>query len=96
MGTLAEGDQPSMVLCLHLDIIDVPAFGTVKRRAKQDDGDEILTYLGMLAEKANTQKSDVLSIKKANDAWTPIPYLVVLTPWFDRIDNFAVEALIQN
>lgn len=58
-GTLAEGDCAQHGVMPALDISDVQEFWSrVKARAKQDDGDEILTYLGMLAEKANELSSD--------------------------------------
>lgn len=89
-GTLAEGDCAQHGVMPALDIIDVPAFwDSVKRRAKQDDGDEILTYLGMLAEKANTLNSDTLSIKKLMMHGQSIPLFSGVNSWFDRIDNFA-------
>ena len=53
-GTLAEGDCAQHGLMPALGITDIANFwAEVKQRAQQDDGDEILAYLGLLAEKAN-------------------------------------------
>ncbi|MBP4043331.1 haloacid dehalogenase-like hydrolase [Aeromonas sp. SrichE-2G] len=89
-GTLAEGDCAQHGVMPELGITDIPEFwASVKRRAKHDDGDEILTYLGMLAEKANILKSDVLSTEKLIMHGQSIPLFSGVESWFDRIDRFA-------
>jgi 2-hydroxy-3-keto-5-methylthiopentenyl-1-phosphate phosphatase len=89
-GTLAEGDCAQHGVMPALDISDVQEFWSrVKARAKQDDGDEILTYLGMLAEKANELSSDVLSINNLMKHGQSIPLFSGVDSWFDRINAFA-------
>ncbi|MFP6790467.1 MAG: hypothetical protein VB954_10855, partial [Thalassolituus sp.] len=52
-GTLAEGDCAQHGLMPALGIDDIAEFWSkVKARAKQDDSDEILAYMGLLAAKA--------------------------------------------
>lgn len=89
-GTLAEGDCAQHGVMPELEITDIPEFwASVKRRAKDDDGDEILTYLGMLAERARMLKSDVLSTEKLMMHGQSIPLFSGVESWFDRIDRFA-------
>ncbi|WP_421291233.1 HAD family hydrolase [Aeromonas veronii] len=89
-GTLAEGDCAQHGVMPELEITDIPEFwASVKRRAKDDDGDEILTYLGMLAERARMLKSDVLSTEKLMMHGQSIPLFSGVESWFDRINRFA-------
>jgi 2-hydroxy-3-keto-5-methylthiopentenyl-1-phosphate phosphatase len=51
-GTLAEGDCTQHGLMPALGINNVASFWqSVKERARSDDGDEILSYLGFLLKK---------------------------------------------
>lgn len=89
-GTLAEGDCAQHGVMPELEITDIPEFwASVKRRAMYDDGDEILTYLGMLAERANMLQSDVLSTEKLMTHGQSIPLFSGVDSWFDRINSFA-------
>lgn len=89
-GTLAEGDCAQHGLMPSLDINDVNEFwDKVKERCKKDDGDEILTYLGMLAEIANKKKSKELSEDNLKKHGATIPLFPGVSSWFDRIDEYA-------
>jgi len=63
----------------------------VKQRAKQDNGDEILSYLGLLSEKANTQGSNTLSKQKLREHGKLIKLFPGVKKWFERINNFAAR-----
>lgn len=89
-GTLAEGDCAQHGLMTSLGIHDVGAFWTeVKTRARNDDGDEILAYLGLLAEKANKLESDELSNNNLIKHGKCIPLFPGVETWFDRINDYG-------
>ncbi|WP_415896897.1 haloacid dehalogenase-like hydrolase [Neptuniibacter sp. QD57_21] len=89
-GTLAEGDCAQHGLMPSLGIDDVQGFwASVKQRAKETDSDEILAYLGMLAERASEIGSDDLSVPKLSEHGKSIPLFSGVTTWFQRINAFA-------
>ncbi len=89
-GTLAEGDCAQHGLMPSLDINDVNGFwDKVKDRCKEDDGDEILTYLGMLAEIANKKGSKELSEDNLKKHGAIIPLFPGVSSWFDRINEYG-------
>lgn len=89
-GTLAEGDCAQHGLMPSLGIDNVQEFwSSVKRRAKETDSDEILAYLGMLAERASEIGSDDLSVLKLSGHGKSIPLFPGVESWFERINNFA-------
>lgn len=89
-GTLAEGDCAQHGLMPSLKINDVGNFwDSVKKRAKADDGDEILSYLGLLVETANQINSDELSENKLIQHGQSIPLFPGVDSWFDRINEYA-------
>lgn len=89
-GTLAEGDCAQHGLMPALGITDIQSFwNEVKQRAKQDDGDEILSYLGLLAEKANQLGSDELSEDNLIKHGRSIPLFPGVSTWFERINKYA-------
>ncbi|EMQ60206.1 TPA: haloacid dehalogenase-like hydrolase, partial [Vibrio cholerae] len=89
-GTLAEGDCAQHGLMTSLGINDVAAFWKeVKSRAQNDDGDEILAYLGLLAEKANQLASDELSNDNLIKHGKCIPLFPGVDTWFDRINEYG-------
>ncbi|MBC4010661.1 haloacid dehalogenase-like hydrolase [Morganella morganii] len=91
-GTLAEGDCPEHGLMPALGISDTKAFWReVKRFAKADDGDEILSYMGLLAAKAANKKSEELSIENLKKHGATIPLFPGVTEWFSRINARAHE-----
>lgn len=91
-GTLADGDCAQHGLMPSLNINDVMEFWkSVKERAKQDDGDEILSYLGMLAQAANDINSNELSIDNLRKHGASIPLFPGVETWFDRVDEYANE-----
>ncbi len=89
-GTLAEGDCAQHGLMPALGINNTEEFwGSVKKRAKDDDGDEILSYLGLLAEKATELNSNELSEENLTNHGKKIPLFPGVTDWFDRINEYA-------
>lgn len=89
-GTLAEGDCAQHGLMPALGIENIGDFWTlVKDRAKKDDGDEILSYLGLLAEKAHSLKSDELSYSNLVKHGQAIPLFPGVVNWFGRINEYA-------
>ncbi|MBU9855560.1 haloacid dehalogenase-like hydrolase [Rahnella sp. H11b] len=89
-GTLAEGDCAQHGLMPALGIENIGDFWTlVKDRAKKDDGDEILSYLGLLAEKAHSLKSDELSYSNLVKHGQAIPLFPGVVDWFGRINEYA-------
>lgn len=86
-GTLAEGDCAQHGLMASLGIYNVGDFwAEVKARAQNDDGDEILAYLGLLAEKATQIESDELSNDNLIKHGKCIPLFPGVKTWFDRIN----------
>lgn len=92
-GTLAKGNCAEYGLMPSLGIKDIADFWQqVKKRAKNDDGDEILSYLGLLAEKAKLEgKNDELSKEKLKHYGKEIELFPDVEGWFDRIDQYACE-----
>lgn len=91
-GTLAEGDCAQHGLMPALGINDTKNFWTsVKERAKLDDGDEILSYLGLLAERAITLNSQELSHNNLVKHGKSIPLFPGVALWFERINSYALE-----
>lgn len=91
-GTLAEGDCAQHSLMPALKITDVTNFWEqVKQRTKDDDGDEILTYLGLLAEKATELNSEELSEENLLKHGKSIPLFPGVDSWFDRINSYAEQ-----
>lgn len=90
-GTLAEGDcaQHGLMPALNINMTDF--WDEVKQRAKSDDGDEILSYLGLLAEKANALNSDELSESNLIKHGGAIPLFSGVDLWFDRINKYAKQ-----
>lgn len=89
-GTLAEGDCAQHGLMPALGITNVTDFwSAVKERAKGDDGDEILAYLGLLADKANAINSEELSEENLLKHGRTIPLFAGVNTWFDRIDAYG-------
>ena len=91
MGLWLKVTVPSMVLCRTRYNRCSAFLGQCRQKSRHsDDGDEILTYLGMLAEKAKHSRGLMsLVLKSLMMHGQSIPYLVHLTHGFDRIDNFA-------
>jgi hypothetical protein len=88
-GTLAEGDCAQWGVMPELNIDPKDFWKKVKERCKKDDGDEILAYLGMLAEKASEQNSDVLSEANLLKHGGEIPLFPGVESWFDRINEYG-------
>jgi len=89
-GTLAEGDCAQHGLMPALEINNISEFWqSVKERAKSDDGDEILSYLGLLADKANQLNSDELSKDNLVRHGGTIPLFSGVDGWFSRINEYA-------
>lgn len=91
-GTLGKGNCPEYGVMPSLGIENPQEFWKkVKDRSKKDDGDEILAYLGMLAEKANEKNSDVLSEEKLKEYGATITLFEGVPTWFDRINEYGEE-----
>ncbi|MBS1204094.1 MAG: phosphoserine phosphatase [Proteobacteria bacterium] len=91
-GTLADGDCAQHGLMPALGINNVGAFWQeVKQRAAENDGDEILSYLGLLVEKAARTNPDELSIHNLKKHGKSIPLYPGVADWFDRINKYAAD-----
>jgi hypothetical protein len=90
-GTLAEGDcaQWGVMPALGLDRNDF--WKEVKKRCKDDDGDEILAYLGLLVEKATNKQSNALDEASLISYGKEIPLFKGVVDWFKRINKYAEE-----
>ncbi|HLP04015.1 MAG TPA: hypothetical protein VK152_01175, partial [Paludibacter sp.] len=91
-GTLAEGDCPQHGLMPALGIVDIPAFWkNTKERARKDDGDEILSYLGCLSDIANKNSSHELSETNLLNHGKQIPLFSGVKEWFPRINQYGLK-----
>jgi 2-hydroxy-3-keto-5-methylthiopentenyl-1-phosphate phosphatase len=89
-GTLADGDCAQHGLMPALGINNVGAFWQeVKQRAEENDGDEILSYLGLLVEKASQTNPQELSVNNLKKHGKSIPLYPGVAGWFDRINKYA-------
>jgi 2-hydroxy-3-keto-5-methylthiopentenyl-1-phosphate phosphatase len=89
-GTLAEGDCAQHGLLPALGITDTSEFWReVKERAKRDDGDEILSYLGLLSEYDESHGNNELSEKALIQHGKSIPLFPGVEAWFNRINSYA-------
>lgn len=89
-GTLADGDCAQHGLMPALGINNVGAFWQeVKQRAAENDGDEILSYLGLLVEKASQTNPQELSVNNLKKHGKSIPLYPGVAGWFDRINKYA-------
>ncbi|QJT80671.1 haloacid dehalogenase-like hydrolase [Kosakonia sp. MUSA4] len=95
-GTLADGDCAQHGLMPALGIKNVGAFWQeVKQRAAENDGDEILSYLGLLVEKAAQTNPDELSVNNLKKHGKSIPLYPGVAGWFDRINKYADDNGLQ-
>lgn len=91
-GTLAEGDCAQHGVMPALNVKDVDAFWKeVKAVAKRNDGDEILSYMGLLAAKARDLKSSELSASNLKKHGASIPLFPGVESWFERINGYAAK-----
>lgn len=89
-GTLAEGDCAQHGLLPELGVTDINGFwARVKERAKENDGDEILSYLGLLAEQDENKGTNQLSKSKLMEHGKLIPLFPGVGGWFERINAYA-------
>lgn len=88
-GTLAEGDCAEYGIMPELGLTKEKFWPEVKQRAKLDNGDEILSYLGLLSEKAINKKSNILSKNKLREHGKSIQLFPGVNDWFEKINNFA-------
>ncbi|MEQ4921932.1 haloacid dehalogenase-like hydrolase [Proteus hauseri] len=94
-GTLAKGDcaqhgvMPSLGIQSPEEIAQF--WQEVKKRAKENDGDEILSYLGVLAEKANSLGSNQLSQENLRKHGQSIPLFEGVKEWFERINEYGQQ-----
>ncbi|HCH49574.1 MAG TPA: phosphoserine phosphatase [Proteus sp.] len=94
-GTLAKGDCAQHGVMPSLGIQSPEEIGLfwqeVKKRAKENDGDEILSYLGVLAEKANILGSEQLSKENLRKHGQSIPLFKGVKEWFERINEYGQQ-----
>lgn len=86
-GTLADGDCAQHGLMPAIGIDDVGGFWQgVKGRTKDEDGDEILAYLGLLAQAARqADKKEELTPERLRHHGASIPLFPGVDGWFDAI-----------
>jgi len=96
-GTLAEGNCPEHGLMEAIGISDIDAFWEeVHELNKLRDGNEILTYLGLLALKAKQSEKKVeLSPQRLRHHGGNIPLFLGVKDWFPAINKFASEHRIE-
>ncbi len=96
-GTLAEGNCPEHGLMEAIGISDIDAFWKeVRELNKLRDGNEILTYLGLLALKAKqSEKKDELSPQRLRHHGGKIPLFIGVKEWFPAINRYALEHKIE-
>jgi len=91
-GTLASGNCVEHGLLESLGITSSDDFWKeVKERTKQEDADQILTYMQIVAEKAMQNQQALLSPGKLQEFGKSIPLFKGLDSWFERINAFAKE-----
>jgi hypothetical protein len=88
-GTLAEGDCVQWGVMPSLNIVPEEFWNEVKERCRNDDGDEILAYLGLLLEKVNSQNSNVLDEQELINFGESIKLFHGVDTWFDRMNDYG-------
>jgi 2-hydroxy-3-keto-5-methylthiopentenyl-1-phosphate phosphatase len=89
-GTLADGDCAQHGLLPALSVTDISDFWKqVKARAKENDGDEILSYLGLLAERDEKQGTNELSEESLTKHGKSIRLFPGVDTWFKRISDYS-------
>ena len=89
-GTLARGFCVEHGLMPALGLNDkVQFWDDVAARARADDADDVLAYMGALAECANQQGSRELSPDNLHKHGATIPLFPGVVGWFDRINAYA-------
>ncbi len=91
-GTLAKGNCAEHGLMPALKIDNNNAFWEqVKHESIKHDGDEILTYLRLLAQKAMENNNEALTPQKLREYGATIPLFSGVESWFPRINAHAKE-----
>jgi haloacid dehalogenase-like hydrolase len=91
-GTLADGDCAQHGLLPALGVTDIGKFWSqVKERAKNNDGDEILSYLGLLSEQDEEKGTNQLSESSLLKHGKLIPLFPGVGSWFERINAYALS-----
>lgn len=89
-GTLARGNMQESQFIPDIEMNAKDFWAEVKKVTKDNEGDEILIYMGLMLEKANAKRIRVkkkdLSAKGEN-----IKLFKGVNDWFDRINNYASE-----
>jgi 2-hydroxy-3-keto-5-methylthiopentenyl-1-phosphate phosphatase len=89
-GTLARGDCAQYGLLPELGFPEPKIFWEeVKARTKEINGDEVTTYMGVLAEYANRIDSSLLSREKLSEFGKLIELFDGVASWFSRINEWA-------
>lgn len=87
-GTLSPGSMQQHTLIPELGFGEANEFWSeVKRRNKEIDGDEILTYMNYLLE----AKPGVVSASSLQSHGRTLPFFMGVEEWFDRIESYGSE-----
>ena len=89
-GTLAKGNCAEHGLMPALGVENNGVFWSqADARAKADDGDGILAYMGELLDKAAEIESDALDIENLRKYGAKIPLFAGVDTWFERVNEFG-------
>jgi len=95
-GTLAQGNCAEHGLMDALGIDKKEQFWSdVKRLNTENDGDEILTYMALLAHRAHGKSLEALSPLALRAFGAGIPLFEGVKTWFTRINKYASELDIK-
>lgn len=87
-GTLSPGNMQEYDFIPKLDLTSKKFWGEVKKRAKDQQADEILAYMYLMLRKAN--EKDIRVTKKAFKQYAKsIKLFSGVKGWFDRVDKYA-------
>ncbi len=93
-GTLSPGNMQEYDFIPKLGMKPKAFWSEVKELAKQQDGDEILIYMGQMLKKANA--ADVQITKSAFTQFgATIELFKGVTEWFDRINAYGREREVK-
>ncbi|MGB0331204.1 MAG: HAD family hydrolase [Planctomycetota bacterium] len=89
-GTLAVGNVPEHSFLPRLGVEPAEFWGRVKAAAREQDADEILTYMALMVRLAASKGEAVTRESLAEDGRS-VPFFRGVPEWFDRMDRHAAE-----